>query len=263
MTRSGDKEVIAITIEQMKLLLGDRLAPLTTSMGFIQGDCVSVANKFIEWRKELKRRDHFIRKITHRKVSGNLEGVLRSLLPFKMISATRYLFVPTNGEWTAFFDNRYRGTDPTAISYLPELLQSRSVWVVAKPHTLQSIGTSWRGRQGALIIEVSGHEQREWLNLIRKIRLENDMGKWHFETFGEPFAFEETQRYQAKRVRDRFDFDLLKQYLAELGLFPFEEMFYLPPSKSNAILVKTRTKKMWKNKNVSFEEARRLNGIED
>ena len=49
--------------EHMKLLLDDRLAPLTTSMGFIQGDCESVANKFVEWREEIRRHDHFVRKI--------------------------------------------------------------------------------------------------------------------------------------------------------------------------------------------------------
>ena len=34
---------------------------------------------------------------------------------------------------------------------------------------------------------VYGHEKREWLNLIRDIRLYNDIGKWHFEQAGEPF----------------------------------------------------------------------------
>jgi hypothetical protein len=36
------------------------------------------------------------------------------------------------------------------------------------------------------------------------------------------------EQYQSRRVRDRFTFDMLKQYLHHLGLAPFEEDFYLP-----------------------------------
>jgi len=45
---------------------------------------------------------------------------------------------------------------------------------------------------------------------------------------GEPFPFEQLEQYQSRRVRDRFTFDMLKQYLHHLGLAPFEEDFYLP-----------------------------------
>jgi hypothetical protein len=36
------------------------------------------------------------------------------------------------------------------------------------------------------------------------------------------------QKIQAKRVRDRFTFDMLKEILHHLGLSPFDEDFYLP-----------------------------------
>jgi hypothetical protein len=113
-------------------------------------------------------------------------------------------------------------------------------------------------------MEVYGHEKTEWLNLIRKIRLEYDMGKWHFEQFGTPFPFEETERYQAKRKTERFDFQLLKKYLIELGgLLPFEEDFYLPAYDRSAILVQVDVKKLPQIRDVSLMEARRLNNIED
>jgi hypothetical protein len=249
--------------ENMYLLLDDRLAPITSSMGFIEGEYSIVAEKFIEWLEEIRKTDRYTKNIRARNVMGSLEQIIQSLLPLKMIQSNRYLFIPTIGGWTAFFDNGYRGTDPTAIGHLPELLHRRSVWVVAIPHTHQLTGMPWRGRPGALVMEVYGHEQMEWLNLIRKIRLVNNAGKWEFELGGKALPFEETGRYQANRVQDRFDFDMLKRYLKAFSLSPFDEDFYLPPYNRSAILVEISTRHPERNKDVTLEEARRLNGIEN
>ncbi len=249
-------------LEPKDLLLEDRLAPITTSMGFFKTPCADAVRHFIEWQEELKRTTGgFIKKISSRRVAGSLEEILKTLLPLKTNTATRYLFIPARNGWTAYLDNSNRGTDPTVIMHLPELLHSRSVWVVANPH---KPGTSVK-RSGWLIMEVYGHEKTEWLNLIRKIRLENDLGKWHFEQFGTPFPFEETERYQAKKKTDRFDFQLLKQYLNALGgLSPFDQDFYLPPNDQSAILVQIdNTLNSSQNKDVALEAARRLNNIED
>jgi hypothetical protein len=248
--------------EQMDLLLEDRLAPITSSMGFIEGECSYVAKRFVKWRKKIGRFDFYTKHIKVKNVTGNLEEIFRALLPLKMVQSNRYLFIPTTGKWTAYFDNGYRGTDPTAISYLPELLQSRSVWVVTTLHTRQPSTSPRRSKQGALILQVYGHEEREWLNLIRKIRLEIDVGKWEFQQSGEPFEFEEIERYQAKRIRDRFDFDMLERYLKALELSPFEEDFYLPSYDRSAVFVEISTKHPERNKDVTLEEARRLNGYD-
>jgi len=249
--------------ENMDLLLDDRLAPVTSSMGFIEGEFSKVAEKFIEWREEIRKIDRYTKNIRAHTVTGSLEQIIQSLLPLKMIQSNRYLFIPTLGGWTTFFDNGYRGTDPTAIGRLPELLCSRSVWIVAIPHTLQPTGTPWQGRPGALIMEVYGHEQMEWLNLIRKIRLVNNAGRWEFELAGETLPFEEIERYNAKREQDRFDFEMMKRYLRVFGLSPFDEDFYLPLHSRNAILVEISTVRPERNKDVTLEESRRLNGIEN
>jgi len=52
-----------------------------------------------------------------------------------------------------------------------------------------------------------------------------------------PFPFEDVSRYGARRVRDRFTFELLESYLSELGLSPFDEKFYLTDSGRAAHLV--------------------------
>ena len=87
------------------------------------------------------------------------------------------------------------------------------------------------------MLEVYGPEQTHWLSVIRSISLVNDGGRWSFDQSGTPFLFEDLDRYAAKRVRDRFTFELLERHLHELGLSPFELDFYLPDGGGPAMLV--------------------------
>jgi len=246
-------------IEPKDLLLEGRLTPITTSMGFFEGECTDVVRHFIDWQEEIKKSGSIIKRIATRCVTGNLENILRSLLPLQKVGATKYLFIPAKHGWTAYFDNGYRGTDPTVIGHMPELMPNRSVWVVARRHKegLPSLSP------GALVMEVFGNEERESHNLIRSIRLTNNFGKWEFQQSGEPFPFEQTERYQAKRVTNRFDFSMLKDYLKEFRLSPFHMDFYLPVSSNKAVLVDIKEKGLSRGKlDVSLETARQLNGID-
>ena len=47
------------------------------------------------------------------------------------------------------------------------------------------------------------------------------------------------ERVQARKVRDRFTFEMLKDYLRHLGLSPFEEDFYMPPGSRAWLIQKT------------------------
>jgi len=91
-----------------------------------------------------------------------------------------------------------------------------------------------------VILEVFGPEQPGTIgNTVRSIYAANDGGRWVFGHFGEPFAFEQVEKYQERRVRDRFTFEMLKDYLRHLGLSPFEEDFYLPPGSRAWLIQKT------------------------
>jgi hypothetical protein len=65
----------------------------------------------------------------------------------------------------------------------------------------------------------------------------SDDGHWVFEQFGEPYPFEDLERYRAKRNRDRFDAALLQCYLREFGLDAFSDDFYRVDASSPAILI--------------------------
>ena len=96
--------------------------------------------------------------------------------------------------------------------------------MVAVPNTIRKD----KGRFGAVMLEMYGPHRTAWLNSVRAVGASNDGGRWVFDQFGEPFPFEKVEQYQARKVKDRFTFDMLKEYLRHLGLSPFEEDFYLP-----------------------------------
>jgi len=50
-----------------------------------------------------------------------------------------------------------------------------------------------------------------------------------FSQTGEPFPFEKPEQYKARKVRDRFTLEMMKDLLKHLGLEPFQEDFYMPP----------------------------------
>lgn len=81
---------------------------------------------------------------------------------------------------------------------------------------------------GALILEVYGPNPTDFLNYLRSICVSNEAGRWKFHQAGVPFSFEDTSRYESRRVRDRLTPELLAHYAAELGVRPFDEGFFKP-----------------------------------
>ena len=206
-----------------RLLLEDRWAPITSEMGFLELEAERTARAFAEWEGGAQA-DRGI-SVQVRSVSGPLEHALSSLLPLSTPEAQRQLFVPTRSAWTAYTGNARGGTDAASVmSYMARTLGCRGMRVVAVPHTLRED----KGRFGAVMLEVYGPHQTHWLNHVRTLAASNDGGRWVFDASGTPFPFEQPERYQAKRVRDRFTFDMLREYLGHLGLSPFDEDFYLP-----------------------------------
>jgi len=220
----------------MQLLLDDRLAPITKEIGFLEAECAVAVRTFTDWLEALQR-DRGV-SLTTRAVSGCLDEVLQTLLPLTSLDRRRFLFVPTASPWVAYFDNSYRGTDATGVmAYLARLIGCRGLRIVAVPNTIRGTGMAQTGRYGAVMLELYGPHDTDWLNYVRTIAAANDGGRWVFQQSGTPFPFEDIERYNARRVKDRFTFEMLQQYAQELGLAPFDESFYLPPSDNTAMLV--------------------------
>lgn len=221
--------------ENMKgLLLDDRWAPVTSEMGFLETDAENAARAFAAWQAGLLASRGVAVEV--RPVRGTLEQSLSALLPLTTPEVRRYLFIPTRSPWTAYVENTRGGTDAaSAMGYMARTLGCRGMRVVAVPHTYRK----GKGRYGAVMLEVYGPHRTEWLNYVRALGASNDGGHWVFDQSGEPFPFEKVEQYQARRVRDRFTFEMLKEYLHHLGLSPFEEGFYLPQGAPAWLVEKT------------------------
>lgn len=220
--------------EEMKgLLLEDRWAPVTSTLGFLETRAEHTARVFTSWLSGLQ--DSRGTAVHMRPVSGSREQVLSALLPLTNAERRRYLFVPTHSPWTAYIDNGWEGTDASSrMPHMARTLGCRGLRVVTVPHTLRKD----KGRYGAVMLDVfSPHQTGP--QYLRTIYASNDGGRWVFGQSGAPFPFEQLERYQARRVRDRFTFDMLKQYLHHLGLSPFDEHFYLPPGEPAWLVEKT------------------------
>ncbi len=225
-----------MTQEMKGLLLEDRWAPVTSEMGFLELGAEQAAQAFATWQRGLLTSRGFTVEVLP--VSGTLEQVLSSLLPLTSGERQRrYLFIPTRSAWTAYVESGWTGTDAASpMSVMARRLSIRCLRVVAVPHTLRGD----QGRYGAVMLDVFGPEQPGKIsNTVRVVEAANDGGRWVFEQSGEPFPFEQVEQYQARRVRDRFTFEMLKDYLRHLGLAPFEEDFYMPPGSCAWLIQKT------------------------
>lgn len=223
----------------MRLLLGGRLAPITSTIGFLEANLDDAVRAFVDWERSVH--EPLGISITQRPVAGGLEEVLPSLLPLTNVVRRRYLFVPTAGPWVAFFDNGHKGTDAfSVISYLAQSIGCRGMRVTAVPDTIEGEFKGARGQYGGVVWEVYGPRRTDFLNYVRSVSVVNDGGKWSFSQTGTPFPFEDVSRYSARSVKDRFTSELLESYLSELGLSPFDKEFYMPDNAGTAQLVEKR-----------------------
>ena len=231
----------------MTLLFDDRLAPITSEVGFVEADAETVSNFFYDWESRHQQSRGVT--IGRRRVEGQLRDLLEALLPLTSVEHRRYLFVPTQSRWTAFFDNGFQGTDAGSLTYIAESMKVRAARVVAVADTMGSSRDSKRqGRYGATILELFNPKP------VRAIAAVNDGGRWVFDVSGSPLAFEETTAYEARRVRDRFTPEMLDRYLRALGIDAFNDRFYAPDR--SAIMLERRGPTAPGLREFSLQEAR-------
>jgi hypothetical protein len=184
--------------------------------------------------------------------------MLKRLPPLTGGVRPRELLVGTVGDcWTAYFDCAFQGSDPSStVGHLSQALQCQGVTVSSAPHT---VGTSLEtpGRYGGVQFELYGPLQTDFINYVRTISAAHDGDRWRFDADGTVQAFEQTDRYQARRIRDRFTSEMLAAYAAELGLRPFDEDFY----SDRGVLIETRQKVPREGKVMSLHDTQHFWGI--
>jgi hypothetical protein len=246
-------------LKAMKLLLDDRYAPLTTSLGFIHAPLEEVAASLHEWRqstldadfgtllqRELKnpgtiilsgrpfdrelstsaRQRRQVRYLTEQLYEPFPE-ILTRLEPLTLMGQERELLLQTDSLWTVYLDNGVKLLERIAPTMeLCRILKCRGLVVVCKPHTVNRRNAT--GRHGSVQFQLFAQEQTDFLNYLRTIYATHDGDRWVFGAHGTPQPFEIPERYLAPRVKDRFTSEMLEAYCAGVGVRYFDPSFYKP-----------------------------------
>jgi hypothetical protein len=244
-------------------ILGNRLAPITNSIGFLEGSLSEVVDDFTSWRKRIMDINvKYLRIKTDEIRDNSFEQTLLHLCPLNYGAANKFIFIPTNSNWVAYFDNCYRGTDGAAISYYPKLSKKRSVEITLKRYSQKMVENRWIGSPGCLGFTLHHYEEGE-ARCKRRVYLEHDMGKWTFEQFGNPIEGEYIDNYQQKYKAKRFSAGDLVTVLKFLGIDILAEDFFLPaPGRRSVMITETYTYSH-KIRKLSLTEAKRQNSIDE
>ena len=120
-----------MTQEMKGLLLEDRWAPVTSTMGFLELGAEQAAQAFATWHREVLTPRGITVEVLP--VAGTLEQVLSSLLPLTSGERRRHLFIPTRSAWTAYVADQWTGTDAASPMSVMARRLSRSGKVLAHP----------------------------------------------------------------------------------------------------------------------------------
>lgn len=188
----------------------DHWWPVTYDYGLIRCDLERVVHA----RRKMYRDAGLT--VTSSDVDAPLAECFSMLEPLSP-APTKELYLTTTFGWTSFFSNGCRGSDPSLpMKQLAETLGTMSLRACATPEDFP---------YQSVILEVydapqSGADQYGYR---RTIAASNDGGRWVFEQSGEPFQFEDTSHYDARRKRERFTREMLAANLVDLGAQPLTE----------------------------------------
>ncbi len=144
---------------------------------------------------------------------ASIGDVVAALRPTPVL--TSLLCAPVgSGGWTALLSNGPLGTD---LGVLPSLA-ARELGC----RGIRAMATGMEAKYPATVLEVYGPDGTGPLAVERSIAAANDGGRWVFETFGDPYPFEDLSAYTRRSKAARFTADLLRAYLRALGV-PVDE----------------------------------------
>jgi hypothetical protein len=219
----------------------DRWHPVTSDFGLIQAPIPTVLDAFQTWHAGLGI------KYRRTEIGTSLADAFASLLPLAN-SKMRRLYVPTRFGWTACFQNGIQGSDPfPAMSTLAIQLGVLALRVCSTPP-----GTL----HPATVLEVYAPPSlggQPPLGYRRSIAALKDGVKWVFNESGEPFAFEDTRRYNRRLKRERFDRAMLERYLAHLGVTTLGDSMFALDVHSPAVALQQVTL-VWHTPEFTLEE---------
>ncbi|WIB63754.1 hypothetical protein [Curtobacterium sp. MCBD17_040] len=230
----------------------EQYAPVTWSIGLLQAPAEQVAEQLCSWREEIGRA------VTSAALPSGLGAAIDALAPYTA-PWTREVVLGTNGQWSAIFDNSAIGGDPTSsVSYLAGRLRVPGLVVLRTPYRPDAKGArhSYQGTAFRLYSPDPVPGARDG-NGLRSVDLIQDDNRWHFGAWGEQQEYEDVARYASRRVRDRFDEELLRTYCSALGADYLADDFFRGPS----YLIRSHPARGLRNAGSTFAEIRQSAGL--
>jgi hypothetical protein len=200
---------------EARVILGGGHPPIGWTVGFLRAPFATVLRATLDWWRKLHPA------VDEIPISGPFPDALLALAPLQT-PPTREIIARTAGdEWTANLVNNHLGGDSSSwCGHLSCVLGCDAVEAMHIPIGQYSYP--------ATTLTITSPRARPPLHTLRSVAAgKYDSGRWQFVEVGDVQAFEETERYAAKRIRDRFDRVMLLRYLAEMKITPDDASFWV------------------------------------
>lgn len=203
-------------------------APLTSRIGFIKANMNDITDEYNQWMSMICNENGSV--LIRNECIVDINSLSDVMQPLSTPLATKFLFMQTNSEWVAYFDNSINGSDASSIiSVFTEKLKCSGIAIASIPHTMPNkITKDSKGQFGATIFEYKDGER----NILRTIYVSNDGGKWVFGQSGSPLVFEQNEAYNNKNKKEKFTEKMLNAYLSYFGINLIDSNFYKTDKKS-------------------------------
>lgn len=209
------------------------ITPITSSFGFIYGDINSITDEFVSWQSPLLKNENTLKKTIK---TDNLENTFLELCPLTTVERRKYLFISTKNKWVAFFDNGHTGTDRGSIEIIGKKLKTKSIFISYKHDTNEVLFEYYN----------SGILERS-ISLVKE-------GKWIFQQYGTPFSFENPDYYKSRISKNKFNLDILIEYLKKIKIEAYDNKYYTP--EKEAILIEKNGPMFEATKELNLKEAK-------
>ena len=222
----------------MTVLFDDKLRPITTKIAYIKADINLIIKEFVNWQTPLI--SEFNNTFSILKIKDDFKKTLLHLCPLTTAERRRYLFLPTQSEWVAFFDNGHTGTDRTVPEVISKNLKAECVYISYDSTTEETLFDYYK--------EIDNNE----VDLFRSIAIIKE-GGWKFYQYGNPLSFEKQENYKIRQIKSRFNLKILSEYLKKLNINAFDESYY--NTSTEAILLDKQGSKFENTKELTLQQA--------
>lgn len=192
----------------------------TRHLGFIKASPSAIAEVYVRWINGLNRGQRIAsRTLNDLPFLRKIELLEPPACPF-----TKCFISQTDSDWSAVIHNdRLEYGCKEHVEMLAYFGGFWGLFVAFDEDTMRALGNKM-GRYGACVFKLFEPVGIQKLDK-RIISLIND-GPWDFYTEGNVRAFENTESYSRRKVRERFTPDLFDSYCKHFGIRMFDPAFF-------------------------------------